>query len=270
MAQTTQPIVVPLWANGAPGSEDRRNETEVAQDWWVRNVHNPSISVFLPPPERASGVGVVIAPGGGYRELVFNGEGRDPAIFLNSIGVAAFALKYRLPNEEGSPYSIETHVPQDAWRAMRLVRSRAKEWNVNPARLGMLGFSAGGDLVSRIAYVSGAGDPAAPDPVDRLDGRPSFQMLVYPGGETPTTLPADSPPAFLIVTNDDEYGCDEVSFELLRKYREADLPMEAHFFATGKHAFNMGDRSDLVTIRTWPQRMADWLNDYWIRPQAAK
>jgi acetyl esterase/lipase len=269
MTHTTQPLVVPLWPNGAPGFEDRRNEPEVAQDWWVRNVHNPSISIFLPPPEEATGVGVVIAPGGGYRELVFTGEGRDAALFLNSIGVAGFALKYRLPQEEGSPYSIETHVQQDAWRAMRLVRSCAREWNVGPDRLGMLGFSAGGDLVSRIAYISGAGDPAAPDPIDRLDGRPSFQMLVYPGGHAiPTTIPSDAPPVFLVVTNDDEYGCDEVSFGLLAKYRAAGLPIEGHFFATGKHAFNMGDRSDLVTIRSWPQRMADWLNDYWIRPPA--
>ena len=243
-APTTQPQVIHLWSNGAPGFENRRDEPEMAKDWWVRNVHNPSITVFLPPKEKATGAAVVIAPGGGFRELVFNGEGRDAAMSLNSIGVAAFALKYRLPEEPDSPYKLETHVRQDAYRAMRLVRSRAQEWNVDPNRVGMLGFSAGGVVVSMIAYTPGDGDPKAADPIDRLNGRPNFQMLVYPGDRgIPEVIPADAPPAFLVVTNDDEYGCDKVSFDLLRKYRDAKLPIEAHFYARGKHAFNMGDRS---------------------------
>src|SRR5947208_2873307 len=94
-----QPQVVPLWEKGAPGFESRRNEPEQAKDYWVKNIHNPSITVFLPPKEKATGAAVVIAPGGGHRELVFNAEGRDAARFLSSIGVAAFALKYRLFRE---------------------------------------------------------------------------------------------------------------------------------------------------------------------------
>jgi acetyl esterase/lipase len=265
-APTAEPQVVSLWPNGAPGFENRRNEPEQAKDWWVRNIHNPSITVFLPPPEKATGAAVVIAPGGGFRELVFNGEGRDAALFLNSVGVAAFALKYRLPNEADSPYTVETHVRQDAYRALRLVRSRAKEWNIDPTRVGILGFSAGGAVASLVAYTPGDGDPKAADPIDRLNGRPDFQMLVYPGDGGPDVIPADAPPAFLVVANDDDYGCDKVSFELLRKYREAKLPIEAHFYAHGKHAFNMGNRSDLITIRSWPQRMADWLQDNYARP----
>lgn len=254
------PQVIHLWDKGAPGFENRKDEPEQAQDYWVRNVNNPSITVFLPPKEKATGAAVVIAPGGGFRELVFNAEGRQAAEFLNSIGVAAFALKYRLPNETNSPYTME-NVRQDAYRAMRLVRSRAAEWNIGPHRVGMLGFSAGGAVISLVAYASGDGDPAAADPIDRLNGRPDFQMLVYPGGKAPDKIPPDAPPAFLLVANDDDYGCDKVTLDLYQKMRAAGVPVEAIFLAKGRHAFNMGDRSNLVTVKTWPQRMADWLRD---------
>jgi acetyl esterase/lipase len=149
------PEEIPLWSNGAPGFENRRNEPTVAKDWWVKNIHNPSITVYLPPPDKATGAAVIICPGGGHRELVFNAEGRDPAVYLNSIGVAAFVLKYRLAREENSPYTIENHVRQDAYRAIRMVRSNAAKWNIDPNRVGMLGFSAGGEVVALIAYSPG-------------------------------------------------------------------------------------------------------------------
>ncbi len=258
-AQTT-PQVIHLWPNGAPGFESRKDIPEQAQDYWVRNVNNPSITVYLPPKDKATGAAVVIAPGGGFRELVFDAEGRQAAEFLNSIGVAAFALKYRLPGEPNFPYTME-NVRQDAYRAMRLVRSRAQEWNIDPHRVGMLGFSAGGELVSLIAYAPGDGDPNAPDPVDRLNGRPNFQMLVYPGGPVPDDVPKGSPQAFLLVANDDDWGCDKVALGIYEKLRAADVPVEAIFLAQGRHAFNMGNRSNLVTVKTWPQRMADWMSD---------
>ena len=252
--------VVPLWPGGAPGFESRKEEPEEAKDWWVRNVHNPSLTVFLPPPGEATGTGVVIAPGGGYRELVFEEEGSKAARFLNGLGVAAFVLKYRLPGQKGSPYSM-LHPVQDARRAMRLVRARAAKWGVDPSRVGMLGFSAGGDLIGRIAYEPGAGDEKAADPIDRQDARPSFQMLVYPGGEVPTSVPAGSPPAFLLVGAEDEYGCQETTRKLYDVLRAAKVSVEAHFLARAKHSFNMGDRSKLAAVRGWPQRMADWLRD---------
>ena len=256
----TTPQVIPLWADGAPGTEGRRNEPELARDWWVKNIHNPSLTVFLPPKEKANGCAVVVCPGGGFRELVFDAEGRQAAEFLNRIGVTVFALKYRLPNEEHSPYTMDD-VRRDAYRAMRLVRSRAAEFQVDPKRVGMLGFSAGGAVVMLVAFEPGKGDPKAADPIDRLNGRPDFQMMVYPGGNPPRRIAADAPPAFLICANDDEYGCDKVTMELLQKFREARVPVEAHLIAQGKHAFNMGDRSSFAAIRGWPQRMADWLAD---------
>lgn len=258
MAQSSE--VIPLWSNGAPGFEARRNEPEQAKDWWVKNIHNPSVTVFRPPAEKANGCAVIVAPGGGFHELVFDAEGRQAAEFLTTIGVTVFALKYRLPNEERSPYSRE-HVRQDAYRALRLVRSRAAEFQVDPRRIGMLGFSAGGAVVMMVAFDTGEGDPRAVDPIDRVNGRPDFQMMVYPGGQVPRRIPADSPPAFLLCANDDEYGCDKVTMELLEKFRAAHVPVEAHLLGAGKHAFNMGDRSTLAAVKNWPQRMADWLGD---------
>ena len=254
------PQVISLWEKGAPGFEDRKDIPEQAKDYWVRNIHNPSLTVFLPPEGTSNGCAVVVAPGGGFRELVFHAEGEQVAEFLNPLGVTVFVLKYRLPGEQGSPYSLE-NVRQDAYRAIRLVRSRADEFHVDPNRVGMLGFSAGGAVVMMVAYDKGDGDPDAADPADRLNGRPDFQMMVYPGGTPPETVPPDTPPAFLICANDDEYGCDKVTLDLLEKYRNAKVPVQAIFFARGKHAFNMGDRSAYAAIRNWPQRMAEWMGD---------
>jgi acetyl esterase/lipase len=259
-AQSVQGEIA-LWSNGAPGFESRRNEPTMAKDYWVRNIHNPSITAYFPPKEKATGAAVVICPGGGHRELVFNAEGVEPAQYFNSLGVAAFVLKYRLGREEGSPYSIQQHARADGQRAMRLVRSRAKEWGIDPNRIGMMGFSAGGEVVSMVALVSGEGDANAADPVDRLSCRPDFIVMIYPGPlGIPDTVPANAPPAFLLTANDDKC-CSEPVMKLILRYREAKVPVEAHIFAQGSHAFNMGNRSKLASIKGWPQRMADWMAD---------
>ena len=257
----TKPIIIPLWQDGAPGFENRKDEPEQAKDYWVKNIHNPSIAVYLPAKEKATGAAVVICPGGGHRLLVYNAEGTEPAAFLNNLGVAAIVLKYRLAREENSPYSLDKHPREDAYRAMRLVRSHAKEWSIDTARVGMLGFSAGGEVVTMIAYAPGSGDPKASDPIDRLNGKPSFQILVYPGPlGIPETVPSDAPPAFLLAANNDEC-CSAPVIKLLEKYRAAKVPIEVHIYTQGSHGFNMGNRSKLVSIKTWPQRMADWLGD---------
>ena len=255
------PEQVPLWPKGAPGFESRKDEPEVARDYWVRNIHNPSITAFLPPKDKATGAAVIICPGGGHRELVFNAEGAEAARYLNSLGVAAFALKYRLGREQGSPYKPQVHAREDGLRAMRLVRSRAEEWGIDPKRVGIMGFSAGGEVASMVVYSPGEGDPKADDPIDRLNSRPDFQVLIYPGPlGIPDKVPAGSPPAFLLVANDDR-GASRVVAGLFQKYRDADAPVEIHVFARGGHAFNMGNRSKLETLKHWPQRLAEWLND---------
>src|SRR6188768_481419 len=260
LLRAEEPVVIPLWPSGAPGAEARKNEPEQAKDWWVKNIHNPSLTVFRPLAGKANGCAVIVAPGGGFRELVFDPEGRMAAEFLTQYGVTVFALKYRLPFEQGSPYTMDD-VRKDAYRAMRLVRSRAAEFQIDPKRIGMLGFSAGGAVVMMVAFAPGDGDPKAVDPIDRANGRPDFQMMVYPGGEVPKKIPGHSPPAFLLCANDDEYGCDEVTMELVEKFRAAKVPVELHLIGQGKHAFNMGDRSTFLAVRNWPHRMAEWLQD---------
>jgi acetyl esterase/lipase len=112
-----------------------------------------------------------------------------------------------------------------------------------------------------VAFDKGEGDTKAADPIDRVNGRPDFEMMVYPGGKVPENITADAPPAFLICANDDEYGCDKVTMALIQQFREAHVSVEAHLIAQGKHAFNMGDRSSFAAVKGWPQRMADWLAD---------
>ena len=260
-AQQPAPQQIYLWQNGAPGFENRKNEPEQAKDWWVRNVHNPSITAFFPEKEKANGTAVVICPGGGHRNLVYNAEGRDAALFFNSLGITAFVLKYRLFREEGSPYTFEKDVKMDAYRAMRLVRSHAKEWNIDTTRVGMMGFSAGGEVVTAIAYDANARDTKSNDAVDRLNGRPDFQILIYPGPlGIPETVTANAPPAFLLAANNDEC-CSEPILKLTTAYRKAKAPVELHLYSVDKHAFNMGNRSTYASIKGWPQRLADWLTD---------
>jgi acetyl esterase/lipase len=256
-----EPKETPLWPGGAPGFESRRDEPTTAKDYWVANIHNPSITAFLPPRDKATGAAVLICPGGGHRLLVFNGEGVDPAKYLNSIGVAAFALKYRLGREQGSPYKVDKHPREDAQRAMRLIRGRAGEWGVDPNRIGVMGFSAGGEVASMLAFSPGAGDSNAADPIDRLNSRPDFLVEIYPGPlGIPDAIPKDAPPAFLLVANDDR-GASRSIASLLQKYRDAGAPVEAHILARGGHGFNMGNRSKLKSVKGWPQRLGDWLDD---------
>lgn len=256
------PERVSLWPNGAPGSEAHRGEAEVAKDYWVNNIHDPSVTVFR--PEKPNGTAVIIAPGGGHRLLVITGEGNATAAYFNKLGVTAFVLRYRLSRQDGSTYTINT-ARSDALRAMRLVRSRARNFGIDPDKIGLMGFSAGGELVSMVANADPAllaGNSSASDPVERFSARPDFQILVYPGPfGIPAVIPKSAPQAFLVAASDDEC-CSAPVLELTTRFRAAGVPNEVHLFARGGHAFNMGaGRTGRPGLKYWPNRLTDWLED---------
>lgn len=261
LMQQSKPIRISLWANGAPGSEAHKGEPEQAKDWWVKNIHDPSINVYLPAAEKQTGAAIVIFPGGGHSQLVYPPEGIEPAQYLASQGIVAIAVKYRLFREPGSTYTFENATVPDSYRAMRQVRAHAKEWGIDPNRVGAMGFSAGGENVSGIAFGPGNGDPNSSDPVERESGKPNFIIEIYPGPlGIPAEVPKDAPPAFFLISNDDDGHMGAV-LDLMNKYRKVKAPMEAHILALGGHGFNMGNRAKQESVKTWPKRLSDWLAD---------
>jgi endo-1,4-beta-xylanase len=213
-----------------------------------RNIHNPSLTVFLP----ASGekrAAVIIAPGGGHRHLAFEHEGTRVAEFYRSQGIAAFVLKYRLAKEEGSPYKVDVHALADIQQATRLVRGRAKEFSINPARVGVIGFSAGGELA---ALAASRYTP---------ETRPDFQILLYPGGNLEAIeYPKDAPPAFLLGADDDKLV--PAGFPVLyAALKKAGTPTEMHIYTTGGHGFGVRPNAKSVAGRTWLARSMDWLRE---------
>ncbi len=252
--------VIHLWANGAPGFENRKDEAEEAKDYWVKNINNPSLTVYLPAKEKANGTSVIICPGGGHNKLVITAEGKEAAEYFNSIGVTAFVLKYRLFREDNSPYKPED-AATDGRRAVQLVRQHATQWNLDTSRIGLMGFSAGGELAGWVAFDEYQQKPVKPDAVDKQNSKPNFLMLVYPGPlVVKDNIGSNAPPLFMVAANDDEC-CSEPLVKLVQLYRKAAVKTEMHLYAKGNHAFNMGKRSALQSIHSWPQRLTDWLVD---------
>lgn len=258
------PVVVKLWPNGAPGSEARRNEPEVAKDYWVGNVHDPSLTIYQADPKHRNGAAIIIFPGGGHERLVFNNEGVKGALALNLHGITAFVLKYRLAREPGSTYTIEGNAADDARRAVRWVRAHAGDYGVDPHRIGVMGFSAGGELVSLIADNPGPEDATSrippTDPIDRESGRPDFQILVFPGPlGVPAKDVAHAPPAFITAGSLDDC-CAAPAVTLYEQLLKAHVPAELHMYAGAAHAFNI-DETNRISVLHWPDRLADWMAD---------
>jgi endo-1,4-beta-xylanase len=252
--------VIHLWANGAPGFESLRDVPEVAVKWGVGRINNPSVAVFLPPAGKATGAAVVIIPGGGHRYLNISSEGYDLARWLAAKGVAGFVLKYRLAKDqtvERSPYRISVEEMQDTKRAIRLVRSRAAEWGVDPSRVGVLGFSAVWHLDAHASMEYDSGDPASADPVEREGSRPAFQALVYPGEPEEIAPTKDSPPAFLVAGIDDNLADGLIRSSLL--FKKAGVPVELHIYTGVGHAFNFRT-DDSRPVGSWGDRFYDWMS----------
>jgi len=278
--QPARPVEL-LWPGGAPGAVGQEPRDK------------PTLTVYLPAAERANGTAVIVIPGGGYGFLAIDHEGQQPAEWLNSLGVAAFVLNYRIAPRYHHPAPL-----QDAQRAMRTVRARAKEWGLHADRIGTWGFSAGGHLASTVAthFDAGKSDSEDPseDPIDRVSCRPDFLILAYPVitmnpttthmgsrrnllGEEPdpklasnlsndTQVRSDTPPTFLFHTNEDKAVQPENSILFYLALRKAGVPAELHIYEKGAHGVGLAAKNP--TLSSWPGRLADWLQGRGLIKQA--
>jgi acetyl esterase/lipase len=263
-----EPQTLLLWPAGAPGAlgQDDRDK--------------PAITVYMPPITTGPMTAVIIAPGGSYARLSMNNEGRLPAGYLNSLGIAAFVLRYRLGPAYHHPIELG-----DAQRAIRTVRSRAAEWHIAPDRIGIMGFSAGGHLASSASTHVEAGHADAVDPVDRVSSRPDFAVLGYPVisfvepfthqgsktnllGENPdpalarslsseTQVTASTPPTFIYHTNADTIVPVENAVAYFLALRKAAVPVEMHVFRNGPHGSGLAQQDS--ALAEWPRLLANWL-----------
>ncbi len=270
-----QPQVIPLWAEGEIDTTgwDQPQEIAYLKDGLkvIRNVVRPSLTAFLPDPALANGTAVIVCPGGAYHFLAFEHEGIDVATWLNARGIAAFILQYRLV-QTGSDFPecvdenlndpqkwsarVEPVLPliaADGCQAVRLVRAHAAEWNLLPNRIGILGFSAGGNLTLSVALKFTA------------DSRPDFAAPIYAAPPTPAPIPANAPPLFLLCAADDDMA-SAVSTEYYGAWRSAGRPVELHIYSKGGHGFGM--RRPGLPCDQWIERFTDWLSGEGFLPNA--
>lgn len=269
-AAESQPAVLKLWPGQVPGETTAIEPEKVTEKQGVvtsiTNVSEPSLKVYAAPKDKANGVGLLIAPGGGYNVLAWDHEGEQIARWANSIGITAGILKYRVPRRPGT----EKDKPpvgalQDAQRAMSLMRSKAGEWNLDPAKIGMLGFSAGGHLTAWTSTTFNERAYEAVDDIDKQSSRPDFAVLVYPGGAVvkdtlelkPEIKVSDkTPPSFITMATDDRVNPDNC-IALYVALRKAGVPVEMHLYAKGGHGF--GIRPTAGPAATWNQRVEEWM-----------
>jgi len=268
-ARADDPKTYPLWPSGAPGALGQDPKTDV-----------PTITVYPAPPDKATGASVVVCPGGGYGMLAIDHEGRQIAEWLNGVGVTAVVLKYRLGPKYHHPAMLN-----DAARAVRTVRTRSAEWSLDPTRVAVLGFSAGGHLASTIGTHNDAGQADAADPIDRQSSRPDRLILVYAvinlhapyghggsrrnllGDSAPDDLVdslsndlqvrGDTPPTFLVQTDADTAVPAENSILFALALRKAKVPMELHVFEKGRHGLGLG--ASEAGFNAWPKLCETWL-----------
>lgn len=258
------PKEILLWPGGAPGSEGRTGKDSLRitpqGDHVITNVNKPTITPYLPAADKNTGVAIIVAPGGGHSELWISHEGYNPAQWFADHGIAAFVLKYRLAKAKNSTYTVDKDELSDMQRAIRLVRIRAAEWHIDTAKIGVMGFSAGGELAGLAAMRFTPPDASAADEVDRLSDRPAFQVLMYPGNIPRLTVAKTSPPVFIAGGNDDRPDISQGVAELYLKYKALQVPAELHIYAKVGHGFGIRS-TNKGAITAWPGEVILWLED---------
>jgi endo-1,4-beta-xylanase len=248
------PVVLPVWPDGAPGSEGKTGAESVriapAGDRVVSNVHKPSLTVYLPEKSAATGAGVIVIPGGGHREIWSDHEGHNVAKWLAARGVAGFVLKYRLAREKDSTYTIEGHALADTQQALRVARGKATGWGLMADRIGVMGFSAGGKLAALAAM-------RYPDE----ETKPAFQALIYPAIPKELKLSKETPPAFLVCGENDRQNISQGLPELYLAMKRAGVSAELHVYARAGHGFGLRESLE--------KRVAGWLElfNVWLTTQ---
>lgn len=262
LAAGAEPKTILLWPNGAPGSEGKTAPEAVRLtpdgEHVISSVHQPSITAYL-PATGMTGAAVIIAPGGGHSELWVDHEGFNEAKWLSEHGVAGFVLKYRLAREKGSTYTIEGSALADIQRAIRVVRSHAAEWGVKPDRIGVMGFSAGGEVAALAALRYHAQPSEAGDEIDRQSDKPSFQALLYPALPTERQFSKDTPPAFLACGENDRQNISQGLPEYYLAMKRAGASAELHVYAGVGHGFGLRERTR-GPVAGWIASFHGWLD----------
>jgi len=281
--------IIPLWPEGVPNQNPSEEKEHIVSSDIVRinNVQTPTLEVFLPSKANHNGKAVVICPGGGYKILAYDWEGTDIAKWYNSKGIAAFVLKYRLPD---SPSLVQPQwAPlQDAQRAMRIVRKNAAKWNINPSQIGIMGFSAGGHLASTLGthFDEDTLKASNTHSLNKISARPDFMVLIYPvitfdkqyyhGGSKNALIGEDAsqemldyfsnnlqvssntPPTFLIHSADDTvvpYQNSVLFYDALQKHK---IPSELHLYPTGGHGYSLAIKKG--RLQGWPEQLYEWIH----------
>lgn len=274
-----QDKVIDLWPNGAPSDNGLTGPEEDMGNNRIANISVPQMYVYMPSKEMNTGAAVILFPGGGYRREAMSHEGYEVAEWLKSKGITGIVLKYRLPN--GHP-----EIPrEDANRAVRVVRQHAKEWGINPAKVGIGGSSAGGHLASDAGTRFDLGNPDASDPVEVFSSRPDFLLLLYPliyfkdgkinpgignlyfGGDiswdnvkkysTELNVTAKTPPAFFVLADNDKTVHPSHSIEFYSAMKKFNIPAEIHIFQEGGHGFGITKQG--LPSDEWPDMFFNWL-----------
>jgi acetyl esterase/lipase len=267
-AEPIQPI--PLWPDRVPGETNAvptEHDTTKPSDALIAgkpvirlgNVSQPSITIYRSPADKNTGTAVIVCPGGGYSILAWDLEGTEVCEWLNSIGVTGVLLKYRVPKQENGAL-------QDIQRALGLVRQRAKVFGVDPQRIGVLGFSAGGNLCAKLCANDRQRAYPVVDEADASSCRPDFQILIYPGGLVPKdgsgklapllAVTTNTPPTFIVMAADDPVRVENALVYALA-LKQSKVPFELHVYPAGGHGYGLRRTQEPVT--TWPDRATEWM-----------